>query len=178
MLAPRNTTPRRNLVDYARGGTGIGDASAGLDVKDWTATYDTPDVIVEASGVSPTVVLSVPSVRQLSLAFDQNMRAYVAYQLADGTSHFYYYNTLLSAFDTLDLPAGSHNPRCAMDDIRKNQSSASDVILAYTRGDTLYFRAQRDRFATEYTLTAGLAGRFLVDCGMNVTNRFQFVLGI
>lgn len=164
------------LLDYERGGVDIGDSSEGLNVKDWTGTYDSGDFILEASGVSPTVVLSVPNVREFGFTFDQNMRVFLAYELEDDTSWFYWYDTVGSDFATTQLPDGSHSLRCSIDDKRSLQSNSSDIILSYLRDSSLYFRAQRDRYETEYLLTTGLGTKIQVQSGMNNVGRFQFAL--
>lgn len=172
-LAPRNIPPMP-LVDYERGGAAIEDASQGLDVKDWRGRYIDGSIVLDAPGVAPTAVLSVPGVTEFGFTFDQNMRVFIAYVDATG-AHFYWYDTQIPGYTTTTLPAGSITPKCSMDDKRTSQLLVSDIILAYVRNGNLYTREQRDRYSVEYLLKAGVGGK-LIQIGMNDKLRFQFRL--
>lgn len=165
------------LVDYELGGRDLNDSSEGLEVHTWIAEYNpaTGDVSVFAPGVPQTTVFTALGLTELSLAFDQNMRPVVAF-VQNGQAKFFWYDTVLGATRINDLPAGSFSPRCCMDDKRDMQTSQgqNDVIIAYLRGTSLYFRQQRDRYENEYLLTASIPGRRLVCVGMNQGRRLQF----
>ena len=74
------------------------------------------------------------------------------------------------------------DPRLSFDDKRATQYGANgDIILAYLRSvggsRGLYYRQQRDRFNTEYTLRTGLPNNTrLRAVGMNRGLRMQFEL--
>ena len=176
-LFPRNIT-RRPLKCYEYGGRAIQDPSAGLRDRVWTGEYIDGEVVLSAPGVAPTAVLAVDEVDQFDFTFDQNMNVFVAYQLEDGTARYYWFDTTISNYTTTTLPAGSRDPRCSLDDKRPLQTGTSDIILAYCRSNSLYFRAQRDRYLTEYELTAAIGLRGLIQIGMNTVNRFQFHLSV
>src|SRR5262249_35906690 len=82
---------------------------------------------------------------------------------------------LVNNFVTTQLPATALYTRIfvAMDDLRPANIANSDVIIAYTRGLTLFMRVQRDRYGVEYTLGTVPAGT-LVQIGMDMKWRFQF----
>lgn len=173
---PRNI-PRRVLVDYEYGGIGINDPSAGLRAKVWRGDYIDGEIVLSAPGVASVSVLSVPGVKDFSFSFDRNMNVFVTYELEDGSApKFYWFDTTVSGYVTTALPASSITPRCAHDDNRDLQSDASDIILAYCRAGSLYFRAQRERYLTEHLLSAAAGTVGLIQIGMNNRWRFQFHL--
>jgi hypothetical protein len=162
------------LVSYEMGGTDINDGSDGLMVKTWTLTYVDPDFILTALGSGPYTLFSFTGVTKVSLAFDQNMRACVSY-VRDGVAWIYWYDSLIAGFTHTVVGAGVTDPCVCMDDKRANQIAANDIILAYTKDNNLYFRAQRDRFGVEYLLRNDVNAT-LMKVGMNRVNRLQFQL--
>ena len=94
------------LVDYELGGIAIGEPSAGLDVQLWTARYIGNDVVVFDEAGNGTTIITVPGIKRLSLAFDQNMRPLIAYSTLVG-SYLYWFDTFLNAFTTTEVPDAS-----------------------------------------------------------------------
>lgn len=172
---PRNI-PKRPLLDYEFGGVDLNDATEGLQVKVWKGEYIEGQVVLSASGVAPVAVLTIAGLKDFSFTFDQNMRVAVAYELEAGGSHFYWYDTTISAYTTLNLAAGTITPLCCLDDKRELQIPSSDIILAYCRAGALYFREQRDRYQTEYLLHSAVGDRGLIQIGMNRVWRMQFMI--
>jgi hypothetical protein len=158
------------------GGVALSDSSQGLMVKVWTATYnaETGAIDLAAPGIPQTTIFTALGVTELDLAFDQNMRPFFAY-VQDGQAKFRWYDTVLGANRITDLSVGDYNPRCCMDDKREMQTSlgSNDVILAYMRAGSLYYRQQRDRYENEYLLYTGVNAKFL-RMGMNKFYRLQF----
>lgn len=176
-LYPDNLTPPTQVTDYELGGTALNDANDGLRVQMWTLVVEPDgDFVLSAPSVAPTVVYNALGVSWASLAFDQNMNPIIAY-LQSGSAKMWWYDPVPQDYAVLSLPAGTGRPCLCFDDKRVTQiiGGAADVILAYVRSGTLYFRAQRDRFTVEYTLKAGVTGD-LRRAGMNVANRLQFYL--
>lgn len=169
---PRNIT-RRALLCYEYGGVALDDASLGLRHQVWKAEYLDGSIVVSADSVAPTVVLTVGNVGEFDFTFDQNMRVAIAYELLTGGSRFYWYDTTINDYVTLDL-GSAISPRCAMDDSRDAQTPVSDIILAYVRSNNLYFREQRDRYTVERLLRSSVGGGGIVQIGMNRLWRFQF----
>lgn len=158
------------LTDYEMGGVALNDSSQGLMVKEWTATYHDGGVYVGAADVPEVLQFSKPGITEVALAFDQNMNPFVAF--VDGAgSHFWWFDSTTSQMTFTDL-AGT-TPRCTLDDGRALQRNTSDIILAYMKGNDLYYRQQRDRYETEYLLKSS-AGNKLVTVGMNKGLRLQF----
>lgn len=171
-LPPRNAT-RQALVDVHEGGIALNDPSQGLQVQVWTASVDgSSNIVVSAPSAGSTIIINVPGITWVALAFDQNMRLFLAWMTASGT-FFRWFDTTSSSFVITQLPAGSQFPFCCLDDSRVLQSSSSDILLAYVRAQNLYYLQQRDRYATERLLTNVGVGTFH-QMGMNHTNRMQF----
>lgn len=178
ILPPRNV-PKDFLVDYELGGVALNNPSQGLEVKVWTGQYIDGAVVLEAEGVPPTTLFSLPDITEFQFTFDQNMQPSVAYATASGVAALRWWDGTVPAFSTLTLPAGSRSPRCTLDDKRRLQTSVSDVVLFYIRGDALYMRVQRDRFTIEYPLVESapwLEDRFFGQVGMGRNLRLQLQL--
>lgn len=173
-LEPDDIETPSSLVDYELGGVGLNDSSQGLKVRTWRLRLVGNDVRINADGVPETTLFTRSGITELSLAFDQNMRPYVAF-VQNGQSVLRWYDTLAQQQVFLDLAAGTVTPRVCLDDKRPLQVGASDVILAYVLNGNLYFRAQRDRFEVEYLLQEDVGGR-LIRVGMNRKYRLQFLL--
>ena len=179
LYAPDDREVDSPLLDYELGGVALQDASEGLRVKEWTCYADgvTGNVYLVAPGVFDTLVFTAPGISELSLAFDQNMRPFIAY-VQVGQAKFRWYDTVTGQNVITTLDPGDRNPRCCMDDKRPEQTAqgSNDIILAYTRAGSLYYRQQRDRYEVERLLTSDLpgAGR-LLRVGMAKNLRLHFV---
>lgn len=166
------------LIDYEAGPIALNDNTMGLAYQPWTMTYNplngqiiaTPEV-----AGSPSVVLTVMNVSQLSFAFDQNAHINVAYT-ADGIPYLYWYDSVLGSWTTDVLAVGTNCPTLTMDDKRATQSNANDILLWYTRQQPdlswqCYTREQRDRFTIEYPMGPCLP--WIYKCGMHKGLRVQ-----
>ena len=161
-----------DLIDYEWGGTDLQDASNGLQVKIWTCFYqDGWITITDNLGITHQL-LEIANVTQLSFAFSFSMRPYVTY-VANGIAYLWWYDTTISDYVTTTYDVEHLTPQLALDDHRAEQSANADVIFAYIRNDTLYYRQQRDRFQIEYALGTASA---LVQIGMTKNYRFAFAL--
>lgn len=168
--------PQPSLAESRHiGGVAIGDASQGFVANVWTLTTDGTSVSISAPLIAPSLVFSGVGISEVSLAFDQSMNPVVAFVDGEGAK-LRWFDSLISDYTITTLPAGTETPRVCLDDIRETQKAESDVILSYVRGGTLYFRAQRDRYEVEYTLTSGLSAK-LRAVNMNRGLRLQFELG-
>lgn len=154
------------------GGVALNDPSQGLSVQTWYLRADGGFAYIRADSVAETLLFSVAgTITEASLAFDQNMRPFVAF-VEDGVAKFRWFDSTLGAQTISTLPGGCSNPRCTLDDNRLTQTNTSDIILAYVRAGSLYFRAQRDRYEVEYFLRSGVAQ--LRSVAMNKRLRLQF----
>lgn len=165
------------VIDYERGGIALNDTSRGIDYQEWSCfvASNGQDIQVQGETGSPVTIFQQTGVSSLSLAFDQNMRPFVAYTV--GTSVFLrWYDTLVANFVTTEY-TGIRDPRLALDDKRVTQIANSDVIFGYIKDDKLCYRQQRDRFLTERILRTGVtANQRLRNVGMARNLRFQFEL--
>lgn len=167
-------------VDYEDGGIAIQDPSQGLLYQRWRARLFNAGeidsfVMLDAREVPEFEWLAVPEMTEISFTFDANMRPAVAY-VAAGQAFLNWYDSASSAYVTTALAPDVITPRVSLDDKRflaSNGYQLSDVILAYVRGDTLYYRQQRDRYLTERALKVGV--RPLIRIGMNRQLRMQFM---
>lgn len=171
-----------NTVDYHDGGIAIQDASEGLLYQRWRARlFDagepTSYVMLDAPNTPEFQLYAVPGMTQISIAFDQNMRPALAY--ADGSgSHLWWYDSVVQGMTVTSVDGTT--PRIAMDDLRllgSNIYQSNDIILAYIRGGSLYYRQQRDRFTIERWLSDEVTGG-LIKIGMNRQLRLQYMMEI
>ncbi len=162
---------RAPLIDYEMGGIAPGDASAGLLVRLWTIEIKGDDAVLSADGVAPVVLFSRPGMTEIALAFDQNMRAHVAFVQA-GLAWLWWYDSQVNQMAFTSFP-GMSNPRLATDEKRDAELAVSDVVLSYMNGGNLCCRIQRERFTVERVLTAA-PGLQLVSVARNTGNRLQW----
>lgn len=165
-----NKTP---LVDYARGGEALLDASRGLDVKDWKCELVDSGVYISAYGVPAYRIETIAdNPRWISFAFDQNMHYNLTYTTGVG-SFLYWYDALQGEYVT-DALGNVSTPFLRMDDVTKPAFADCELVLSYIKGGVLCVRVQRDRFGVEYTLATS-AGSSIQQCGMNKKRRFQWM---
>lgn len=166
--------PYQALVDAHLGGVAIGNPSQGRDVRVWVGRYEAGEIRIysETDNVLG-FALPVVGVTELSIAFDNNMNPVIAYRTNAG-GHLYYYDTITAAYATLTV-ADISRARVRTDDVSDFYNASSDVLWVYVRGGVVYWRQQRDRYATERTV--GTAGsKLLTQAGMTHARRFQIAL--
>lgn len=169
------------MEDFEAGGIALNDSSEGLDYQIWYLSYDDDDesstygdfTLQAETTLETAVVINVPQVVRCGLAFNQNMDPFIAYETRSCEAKFYWYDTVLADYTTTTLPAGSRHVACCLDDHRITQTGTSDIILAYIRSGTLYYRQERDRFTVERSLGAVGAG-VLNKVGMTSNLRLKF----
>lgn len=180
-LEPDDLDPSK-VLDYELGGVALNDASLGLQFQVWkleiknilgTNNYG---IYLSAPNTPETLQFTGPNITEACLAFDQNMRPFVAF-VENGQAKFWWWDSLISQAVFTTLPVGTGSPKCCLDDKRLLQSNTSDIILTYVRSGSLYFRMQRDRYTVEYTLISGGVTSQVIRVGMNNVNRLQFALG-
>jgi len=166
---PPKDEPYQPLTSKSRGGIALNNPSKGRDYQNWVVSYDGSDILVAPQGGSTAFTLTVAGVLSVSLAFDNNMNPVIAWMDAVGAKLYWFNNV---TFVTTAFAATSC--RVTIDDVRDFYNADSDVIFAYTNAGTLYWRQQRDQYATQRTVgsTTGL----LQKVGLNQLNRLQFQL--
>lgn len=161
-------------VSYEDGGVALNDPSQGLLFQVWTAQIRNSgtQITIRSETHEESVLITGNDIREVSLAFDSNMRPNVVYLEGDTTKLFWFDTTVGQMVTTeyTDL----FTPRLSTDDKRESQSSNRDIIFAYVRSGNLYFRQQRDRFEVEYLLAENPEGKF-IKFGMNRQLRLQFL---
>lgn len=165
------------LIDYEVGGAAINDSSQGLLLRQWRAFYNRPDgwLYLQAGNDDPIQWIQDFQITELSFSFDQNMRPAVGY-VSNDVMRLRWYDTTINNYRT-DIFGGGRNPRVSLDDKRTLSTGLSDVIFAYIRGDSLYYRQQRDRYTVERLLRTGIESTIkLKNIGMTRGLRMQFEL--
>lgn len=153
----------------------LNDPSQGLNLQMWTLSYDSVNVRVTAQSGETAVLFSEAQISELSLAFDQNMRPTVAYRVG-GVLFLRWYDFTVPGYVTTNFGEG-FSPRLSLDDKRLSQIASSDIIFAYIRAGTLYYRQQRDRYEVERALRSDLDPATRIKAiGMNRNWRMQFEL--
>lgn len=177
-------------VDHEDGGIALQDPSRGLMYQIWRARIINDGIVIDAPSVPEFVAYSGTDITEVSLAFDQNMRLTMAF-VESGEAKLLWYDSFIGQEVVTTLPADAVTPRVTLDDKRRTQASVSDIILGYKRGNSLYYRQQRDRFQVEYDPTepmpepertetrAAIAQQGgLIKIGMSRGLRLQFMLEV
>lgn len=162
------------LSEQVWGGVAISDPSMGRSYQLWTVSAPSDRIIV-GIGSSTEMTLVTGPVESCSLAFDANMAPAICYQQS-GAAHLYYHDSYTNSWVTMDVPATSCLVR--NDDVRDVVSDASDCIFAYTAGDQLFYRVEREHYAVEHLVGAVPSGWVLAHMGPNLVGRFQFQLQV
>lgn len=177
LLLPPDDRKTTVYSDWELGGVALNDASQGLMVRNWRCWLEHPIYVrLQAEG-SPVVhdLFEEDSIHELAFCFDQNMRWAVAYSLPDVTK-LRWYDSFVAQYVTTEFPLVT-SPKLTMDDKRPMHLDTSDMIFAYIRESTLYYRQQRDRFTIERPLRENLfPGARIKNIGMNDKLRLQFEL--
>jgi hypothetical protein len=156
-LAPDDRVRTSLLVDYEMGGIASGDPSAGLQYQAWEGRVNAGTIQVRPDGAGAwTDVTTDSGITEIAIAFDQNMRATVAY-VAAGSAKLYWYDATLPGFTTTTF-AGATSPVVTMDDKRAAEVGLNDVLFFYIKAGRVCYRQQRDRYATERDLGAAPTG--------------------
>ena len=100
-----------------------------------------------------TVLITVADITEVSLAFNQSMAPHLAYVSA-GVAKLWWFDTAVSAMATMVMASDVRSPFLTLDDKRVIAGASNDILMFYLRGNSLYYRQQRDRFQTEYLLKA------------------------
>lgn len=168
---------RLTLVeDFEAGGVAVQDTSQGLSSHRWRCFIGQTGIHIQRDGLADQLWVTVSGVLEVALAFDQNMRPAVAWRVDNGRIYLRWYDSQAAQYVTTDFGLGK-NPRLTLDDKRQTQIGNSDVIFAYIRGGSVYYRMQRDRFQTEYQIASGLASNLVLrNIGMATNWRLQFEL--
>ncbi len=176
LLPPDDLGRPAPTTDYELGGVALNDPSDGLDARTWRLMVVGDEVRVSADPYATEEVLFTQAgIVQASLAFDQNMAPVVAFVTGSGP-FLWWYDPTLSAHTFTALAADVSGPVVCMDDKRDiaTRLGTNDVLLLYTRGASLYYRQQRERYGVERLLATFVGPRISISkAGMNAGNRMQ-----
>lgn len=173
---------KTSLLEWRqRGGIALQDPSQGLDLQSWYGVWSSVDSTVyltpALTGIAQAI-FTEPDVVEFSFAFDSNMRWTAVTRKADGVIKLRWYDATIGGYATTEF-TGVYSVKLCHDDKRKYQvtKGASDVILSYIKGNSLYWRVQRDRYEVEYLGTDDLTpGVEITNFGMNDKYRLQWRL--
>ena len=161
------------LIDYEWGGVDIRNTSEGLGKYIWECVYK-DNWIVLKNPIETVNWLNIVGVTQLGLAFNFNMQPCVTY-VKDSKVYLNWFDTSVQQYVTTDFGNTIKSPQISLDDRRNETSNSSDIIFAYVKGISIYYRQQRDRFNIEYYVgDITQDGTTLVQIGMGRNYRFQF----
>lgn len=176
--------PRQRLQDFEMGGAAIGDPSQGLQVQVWELRVLGRDVRVRPfPNGQYTLLFQDSDITRIGLAFDQNMRPAVAY-VANGVTKLWWFDPRpAQQRNVFTAIPGARDPVICLDDKRPGQRDFSDILLFYLKDDpsnplqTLYMRAQRDRYGVEYAIgQLPQRATSLRQVGMTTAGRLRFLL--
>lgn len=168
-------------IAESMGGVDLNDPSEGLNVYTWKAWWDpVTEVIYIVHPVTSTLIptRTVVGLQSLSFAFDTNMQPAIAYEGVGG-SFIYFFDSSSGSFTTFSLPFGSRSMHMYHDIKRYTSlpSNTTDALLFYLRGDKLFSRQQRDRYAVEYQLATLASDTCRIrKLGLNSDYRIQMEL--
>lgn len=177
----KSASPVDLIRGWELGGLGLNNPTLGLLFQVWTCTAEldisTNDVsvFVQAPVVAKTLLFTANGITSVDIAFDQNMRPFVAYKQGALWKYWWYDPTVQQQIHS--TLAGARDLRCCLDDHNSFGVSSSDILLCYINtANQLCARYQRDRYAIEYVLTSAVPEN-LVYVGRNSQSRVQFGLG-
>lgn len=177
----KSARPDDLMQGWELGGLGLSDPTFGLMFQLWTCTAEDDintgivSVYVQAPVVAKTLLFSGLGITSVDIAFDQNMRPFVAYKQTGIWKYWWYDPTVQQQIHS--TLADARDLRCCLDDHNSFGVSSSDILLCYIDAtNRLCVRYQRDRYAIEYVLTTGIVEN-LVYVGRNSQSRVQFGFG-
>lgn len=183
---PVDVQPYELLVSYQMGGIALSDPSQGLDYQNWRleavgipANSPPSHMYVSAPNTPQTLLLTAINIQSCSLAFDQNMKPAIAYIDYVGPK-LWWYDGSIPGYTIIDLDPNITSVQITLDNKLPMASltNTSDLILAYTMNNNLYYSQQRDRFTVQYLLMQNvpLANPKVGKVGMNIGDRLQFYI--
>ncbi len=175
-LPPRaalRNTPLSGLSDVHDGPVAISNPSQGIAFQTWQVRADGVNIYLSAPNTPEFVYLPNTAAIWVALAFDQNGNTFIAWtQDLAGQSFYRWFDTTIPGYRVSTLTGPVLRVFATLDDQRPIEFQNDDIIFAYTRLGTLFYRQQRDRFGIEYNL--GAAPGALVQLGMSHVLRLQY----
>nr|DAD83090.1 MAG TPA: Tail fiber protein [Podoviridae sp. ctlpi2] len=162
-------------VAFSGGGKTYGVAADGTTGYVWKAWVDGDAVRLRREDTNDDrVEFTAPSITQIDLCFDQNMRPFFTYVSA-GVAYYRYYDFDTDTYNAVSLrDSAIRFPRCVLDDPDPANAPKSDIILGYTRAGNLCYRIQRERFLKEYIVATDPKKTMLWRVGRTTDFRIGF----
>lgn len=181
-LPPEGVSPHP-YTTFERGPVDVEDTTKGLLYQDWQLVWEpgTGNFVLTARTTGESYIIGNSFlVTYASFTFDNSGRVTFAWS-NDVSSYLYWYDTAQGQTVTDDLGVNVITPTIYLDDKRKTQDTANDMLLWYTKADglgtyTLYMKEQRDRFLIEYEMATTLESYKITACGMTKELRVQIRL--
>lgn len=175
---------RGPLEDFERGPVAVSDPTLGIDYQTWYLRWEDDeslptygDFIITAETTGDVVVIhNDTGVSDVGLAFDQNGRWFLTW-IAECQAYYRWFDPQPGMIVTETMDASVNSVAACVDDHRPELLDTSDIILAYTRGGSIYWREERERFDTERLWQTGAGTGHLDVVGMNRIYRLQFSAG-
>lgn len=124
----------------------------------------------------PSVVFNEPlPIREISLTFDQQGRPLIFYRVDNDTLKLYWYDANLSQNVLLTIGQGI-TPVACFDYIQNVSYNQSDALIAYARGNSVYWRVFRESFAIERLVRTFSTPVYLESFGLIEGNRIQLAV--
>lgn len=162
------------IKDITIGPIGLNDTSEGLAYKFWTSYVIGNDLYIEDIDLAnQTLILNEPlGIVNIGLAFDQNSNDTYAYIDGSGDLKIRFFDAAIPGDVILNI--GTAQSLTFTMDMKYYPASAdSDILLFYIRSGAIYYRLQRDKYATEYATPVTTGASELFDSGMRTDYRFQ-----
>lgn len=166
-----------DLIDIHPGGIDIQNIDESPTYQMWEMFYENNIIKLKSLTNNKLYnIRSIENIKELSFSFTLNMVLNYLYKKDDKT-YLTYYDTITQNNVEVIFENMSH-PKLVYDDLRKTQSSKSDILLVYINNLTnkICYRLLRDRYTIEYELADVPKHTRLIRVGMADNLRLKFKL--
>lgn len=177
-----NTSPpfydKSNVLSKVKAGPDtIGVASGSIFERYYLTNVSngTVELHSEQDGVWETTGYSIDfqeNISNVDFTFDQLGRPIVLVLLSSGSIKLYWYNPVNSSSEIMDISTGT-SIAAGFDIVDNPSDELSDAFIAYVRDESLYWRLQRDRWATEYDTGVSGLNLKVKSLALTTQNRLQ-----
>lgn len=164
------------LTAYDYGPVAKQDVSDGLYDNVWKAWVDeSDDVRIQniTTGSAATLEFNQAGILNIDLTFDQLGRPVIAFDT--GSTIYLYWFDPVGEIQTITSFGSGKRVCCSLDERRFYLLDRGNIIFAYQRGNTAYYRLQEDRYLVEYS-TPLIDVVDLNVCGLTFTNQLRIQL--
>lgn len=167
-----------NHRGYAVGGPNLDHDSFFTERHRWMYEYekfsgtlrtwreDQPDIKLE-------VFRDILHISELSFCFNIRMEYFVVY-IIDDTTYYYTYDILTNTYMTRTIGKLIATPRASISSIHIDNKLQAQVVIGYTKENSLYVRLEKDRYGVEYKVKDFDNKVKLVSLSYTDCHRFQY----